>query len=133
MSNTDTEKSKKTDFERIFDCATKLCPNLIPRNNSVIYVWLSEGCDVDKDIIPTIETIGKKKPDLSSFSYFTPAIKQARETRRNAEKIFSEEGKYKKISDERRAEIIEFREKMGMFINRCDRIWIENYKQERDV
>lgn len=45
--------------------------------------WLSEGCDLELDIVQTIRRLCEKKPpnSVSTWRYFTPAIAQAKADR----------------------------------------------------
>lgn len=60
-------------------------PSLATRDISIPYVWLNAGCDIEKDILPIIKEIIKRrspaKPKISTFSYFTNAVLSARDRR----------------------------------------------------
>jgi hypothetical protein len=67
------------DFEKIFAHGVALLRDLEIKDTSYIHQWLNSGCDVDKDIIPTITRLARHNP--SSWMYFTTAIMNAKATR----------------------------------------------------
>ena len=72
----------KTDFQRVYEHAIDLLPQLAARSTSAIYGWLDASCDVEKDINPTIERLATKNPSIGGFAYFTNAVLKARDERR---------------------------------------------------
>lgn len=68
-----------TDFQRVFDHGASLLRDLEVKNTSTIHQWLNAGCDVEKDIIPTITRLASRKP--GNWGYFTNAIMDAKATR----------------------------------------------------
>lgn len=59
------------------------CPGLLMIG--VIDGWLDQGCDLEKDILPTIRAIAARwqphQKRITHWGYFTPAIAEARATR----------------------------------------------------
>lgn len=114
---------KETPFSRVYDRAVELFPRWSGMNPSLIHVWLAE-CDPDLDIIPTMEVIAKKKPDLNSIAYLTPIIKSARDTRLRAEQSFKDMAR--PVDNDRRAAAIEFNMKHGIRAPEDER-WLAEY------
>lgn len=78
-----------TPFGRVYDHAVSLLPQLAARNNSPIHVWLTNHCDPELDIIPTITRLAEKNKQIGGFSYFTTAVMKARDERVKAEETFN--------------------------------------------
>src|SRR4051812_48605096 len=72
---------KPADISKVIDLVIKYNPNLAMADLGTIRMWVSEGCDIDKDIIPTIERLTKNKKGIGVFKYFTNAILEARDKR----------------------------------------------------
>jgi uncharacterized protein YdaU (DUF1376 family) len=66
-----------TPFQAVFDEGCNLYPHLAPKDSAPIHSWLSAGCDVELDIIPTIRRLRGGQ----SWKYFTRAIMDAKATR----------------------------------------------------
>jgi len=43
--------------------------------------WLDSGCDFDLDILPTIQSLSARNPNIKSWSYFSNAVFEARDAR----------------------------------------------------
>src|ERR1044071_5748017 len=41
---------------------------------SAIRMWLAEGCDMDRDIVPAMKACIAKKQDIKTVGYFTQAV-----------------------------------------------------------
>lgn len=52
---------------------------------SPIRMWLNEGCDMEKDIIPAMKDVMARKKDILSVSYFAPAIYRYKQQRLDTE------------------------------------------------
>lgn len=53
-------------------------------NLSIPLMWLEEGCDLDRDVLPTIAEIARKRAGkglITHWNYFTQAIANAKEAR----------------------------------------------------
>lgn len=74
------EEESKSDFGRVFEKGVEIYPMLTVKNNSPIHQWISDGCDVDLDIIPQLERF-KDRENIMSWSFFTQAIADAKATR----------------------------------------------------
>lgn len=55
-------------------------------NFHLIHMWVAEGCDMDRDILPAMKQIMDKKKDIKHVAYFTQAVIRARDTRLEVEK-----------------------------------------------
>lgn len=75
------EAEKPADISKILDLALEYNPSLAMRDISTPRMWVHEGCDIDLDIIPTMQQITKKKRGISTFSYFTNAVLASRDRR----------------------------------------------------
>lgn len=78
-----------TPFQKVYDHAVSLLPQLAARNNSPVHVWLTNNCDAELDIIPTISRLAEKNKAIGGFSYFTNAVMKARDERIKAEETFN--------------------------------------------
>jgi len=56
-------------------------PNLISMSTPIM--WIEQGCDLDRDVLPTISAIGTKQhgKGIRSWDYFTSAISEAKARR----------------------------------------------------
>jgi len=77
------EAEKPADISKILKLALDYNPSLAMRDISTPRMWISEGCDIELDIIPTISEIIKKprRNIISTFSYFTNPVLAARDKR----------------------------------------------------
>jgi uncharacterized protein YdaU (DUF1376 family) len=52
-------------------------------NLGIPLMWLEQGCDLDRDVIPTLRAAGKKHHgrNIQSWGYFTPMISEAKAKR----------------------------------------------------
>lgn len=78
-------RGKVMNIEPVIKLLLDYNENLGMRDIGTPYLWLNSGCDMEKDILPTIKEIIKRrnptKPKISTFSYFTNAILSARDRR----------------------------------------------------
>lgn len=68
----------KPDLSPVIDLALQYNPHMASRDIITINLWVNEGCDIEKDILPTMRLLMQKNPRISTFSYFTNAIQVAR-------------------------------------------------------
>lgn len=71
--------NEKNDFQKIYEFGAKLFPRLASANTSAIHQWITNGCDVELDIIPEIKRQGGK--NIGGWNYFTEPIAQAKANR----------------------------------------------------
>ncbi|QDV34929.1 hypothetical protein [Tautonia plasticadhaerens] len=70
------------DHRRVRDYICGRLPQLAARASPEIDEWLNAGCDVEQDIIPSVDDrIAAKGGDIGSFRYFTHAILSAKAAR----------------------------------------------------
>jgi len=120
---------KTEEFSKVFELSAKLLPQLVGRNTSAIWGWIQAGADVDMDIIPTIQRLAEKKPDIGGFSYFTNAILKAKQEREAAERAISQETAIiTPVSDIKRAELLRKTRDMRITLPPHDRRWLENFE-----
>lgn len=99
-----------------------------------VYTWINEGCDIQKDIVPTLERIMSYKPGITTFGYFTNAILEARDRRLAKEKYQAEQDAKQRFTggqeDHAKAKRLAWlRERVpSQFIQYKD--WMEKYEQQ---
>lgn len=122
----------------VIDFALEYNPSLALRDISTIYMWLNEGCEIDKDILPIMREITEKrakgrKDKITTFSYFTNSVRAARDKRLIAPiandklKVPSPEER-----DAHRAQNIRWHKDRGLTTARVgtqDYDWLERYEQ----
>jgi ribosomal protein S16 len=55
-------------------------------DHHTIRMWLTEGADMEQDILPAMRDCMSKKKDIKHVGYFTPAVRRLRESRVEVEK-----------------------------------------------
>lgn len=83
------EKPVMTNIGAVLDFALAYNPMLAVRDLTTINYWIADGCDIEKDILPTMQKICERKKGISSFNYFTKAITTARDLRVSQAKVES--------------------------------------------
>lgn len=76
------------DLSPIIDLCIARCQKLAMCGN--FYAprsWLEAGCDMQKDILPVMNRLLDKNLNVSTFSYFTRAVMEARDARIATEKL----------------------------------------------
>lgn len=68
-------------IQTVIDLAIDYNPMLATRDISTVYCWLNEGCDIDQDIMPTLKQIMGRKLGVSTFKYFSNAVREAKDKR----------------------------------------------------
>jgi len=119
----------------VIDFALTYNPMLATRDLSTIFAWINYGCDIEKDILPTMKEIIKRrppaKPKISSFSYFSNAIYESF-TKRT---VVAEKTKEKtqEEMDALRAKNLQWKKDRGIMTSSHgaqDYAWLEQYKQQ---
>jgi hypothetical protein len=76
-----------TDLSAVLDLALLYNQALAYKDMGTINMWINEGADVDRDIVPAmkkcIDQHGKRSPGqkIGSFSYFTNEVRRNRDAR----------------------------------------------------
>lgn len=48
---------------------------------TLIHMWLNEGCDLNKDILPAINEMTKRNKNITTVNYFAPLVFKKRDNR----------------------------------------------------
>jgi hypothetical protein len=98
---------------------------------SPIRMWLNEGCDMMQDIVPTLRLCMSMKKDITHISYFTKAVRRARDNRLDTERAIAAKGQVGgKISDATKARNIAFlTRKLGKRFPAEER-WLADYESK---
>ncbi|WP_020469698.1 hypothetical protein [Zavarzinella formosa] len=116
------------DISPAVDLALLYNPKLAYKDIVTIKLWLNDGADMDKDILPTMKQLMGKNPHIGTFSYFTNAIFEARIKRESLEPLKAVE---KDPDFDRRKAV-----RMAWVRDRCSSIripsheakWLEEYE-----
>lgn len=103
---------------------------------SLIHSWVNQGCDLDKDIIPAIQEVTKKKEGITSISYFAPVVFKKRDNRIEVERAISlvgNQGELPKTPEEQKYKNILFKKKFYHYINTDDEKFIKYYEEKHTV
>jgi hypothetical protein len=76
----------ESDLTEVYKLAEAYNSMLMFRDTSTCRMWVAEGCDVRKDILPVMKQLMVKNQKIATFSYFTSAIHRARDERLAREK-----------------------------------------------
>lgn len=76
-----TETHASPDISPIIDLGILYNPSLATADISTIYMWVNEGCDIEKDILPTLKALMAKKKGITRFHYWTNPIREAKDKR----------------------------------------------------
>ncbi|WP_020474215.1 hypothetical protein [Zavarzinella formosa] len=122
-----------TDLSPILDLALLYNPGLAHRDIYTIRLWLNEGCDPDKDILPTMKQLMGKNARIGSFGFFTEAIRDARDKRKAAEILEAKKQELApdEFADRRKAERIAWLRQRLPHRVECDaalRDWMKAYE-----
>lgn len=120
-------------FSRVFTHAVSLLPRLKNRNPSLIYTWV-ERFDVERDILPAITYCAKCNPEISTFSYFMPAIEQAHKQRIEGPKKRKEVEFKPSVAPtpNGRATTIRCKMKYSQWVSDNDLAWLAKYELEKE-
>lgn len=80
QNRTDTEQNttlSRSDFQKVYEAAIDLFPDLIAKNTAIIHQWLNGGCKPSLIIEQMTLHKGKK---IKSFEYFKDIIPNAKAT-----------------------------------------------------
>lgn len=98
---------------------------------SPIRMWLAEGADMDKDIIPAMNECMAAKKDISHVGYFTKAVMRKKQSRQDTDAALAAKPlNGGRVSDEEKARQIRQSVKMGRFIPSYHETWLANYEAE---
>ena len=122
------QTEKPADISKILKLALEYNPSLAMRDISTPRMWVSSGCDVDLDIIPTMTDIIKKPRQrlIGSFSYFTTAIMAAKDRRTTIPEILEQ------IKQQESPEIIKERIMQGRLWKRKIGLFMTD-KEEKEL
>jgi hypothetical protein len=70
-----------TDLNAIAALLTAYNPNFARKDYQPVFAWLSQGADMELDILPILQHWTTKKPDIYSLRFFTPYVLKAMEAR----------------------------------------------------
>jgi hypothetical protein len=75
------------------------CQGLLALREPIM--WLEEGADLERDILPTLRAIGNREhgKNISSWAYFTRAVRDAMRARLKGLVTFNEEGELETQAD----------------------------------
>lgn len=73
------------DISKVIDVCLKYSDAMATADWGVVHSWISQGCDIDKDILPELRRIMQWKRGVTSLRYFTNAVMGARDKRIIAE------------------------------------------------
>lgn len=73
-------------MQPIIEALTAYRPHFATADYSPAAQWIAEGCDIERDILPTIEHWTQRKPDIYSVGFFTKYVREAKQQREQAEK-----------------------------------------------
>lgn len=100
---------------------------------SPIRMWLAEGADMEKDIMPTLRVITGRRKEIKTSHYFTEAVRRAMQSRLDTEKAMASKPNPGLSKEEIRAKTIAFAvRKLG----RCmptDERWLASYEAQHGV
>lgn len=113
----------------IIDLALSYNEMLCIRDSSTPYMWISAGCDMEKDILPTMKEIIKRrpkdKPKISSYSYFTNAVYAARDKRELEAEIKTKQ--IRPVDPKWMAKAYAWKRRMGL---QYDESFLNNYESQ---
>ena len=119
------------DFQRVFEVAVEICPRLMGRNMSMIHGWLAAGADAEADIIPTIQRLAEKNPEIGGLMYFNNAVMKAKKDREAAFRAVSDEIEIKPaVTDENKAKMIAKTLRQFGIRNSVNERWLEAYEEK---
>lgn len=78
-----------TNISPAVDLLLKYNPRFAYTDFSTIRMWLNDGCDMERDIIPALKGCMAKKADIKGIGYFTPAVHKARDIRLDTEQVLN--------------------------------------------
>ncbi len=84
------EAEKPADIKKIIDLALAYNPSMAFADLSTVRMWINEGCSIEDDILPVMQSIMKWKKGVSVFRYFTNPILESRDKRLIKEKQIKE-------------------------------------------
>ncbi|HYH64301.1 MAG TPA: hypothetical protein VD866_06345 [Urbifossiella sp.] len=73
-------------IEPVIELATAYNAMLLVRDLHTVRMWVNAGCDVDKDVVPTMKQLTTRNAHITTFGYFTQAVYRARDRRLEWEK-----------------------------------------------
>lgn len=127
-----------TDLSKVFDLALEYNPNLATADLSTIRYWVSCGCDVELDILPTMSEVikrrSKAKSKISTFSYFTNPVMASHDKRKLAPKPTLQLSK--QDTDAAKAKALRWMKDKNIITTKYgpqDFVWLEQYEQKHGV
>lgn len=91
-------------------------------------MWVAQGCDIDKDILPVMKEIMAKKKGLKSYSYFTNAVIVERDKRLIKEKYEAEKPP---IDCDQYIKNYQWKRKMGLELTEQQRAALDAYENKK--
>lgn len=77
---------KPQDISPIIDIALLYNRSFATKDIHTIHLWITQGADIEKDILPTMKRLMGTSPYIRTFSYFSNAIMEAK-TKREASEL----------------------------------------------
>ncbi len=89
----DHEPLLRTDIRKLLDLAFLYNETLGESSSYEVHAWINDGCDLERDILPTVKAIierrhkGRIVSKIDNWRYFTNAVRDATERRLAAERV----------------------------------------------
>lgn len=99
------------------------------RDISTVYMWVNDGCDIQKDIVPAMTEAMKRKKGINAFSYFTNMVCAARDKRLLAPKIKQPV----RMTDEQIAQTYAWRRDKGLYLSPHEERFLKQWEDKNGM
>lgn len=103
---------------------------LVSNSMRLIREWTDCGCDIKRDIIPTVTELMKKNPRIGSWRYFEKAVLTARDARHAAELLAEKQGIKSGPTPAQTAQLYAWKRKHGKWLAKDELAWLTRYEQQ---
>lgn len=97
-----------------------------------IHMWLTEGCDMLKDILPAMREMMARNKRITSVAYFSPLVLRNRDNRMDREKAstFNPIIQTDKIDPFTKARLYAWKRAKKMYLNGPEEAYLRSYESQ---
>lgn len=119
----------KSDISKVITKLTDYNPSYFIRGDwQLVHMWIAQGCDMDKDILPAIDEMMQRNPKITSVAYFAPLVLRKRDNRLDTDKAATSKPQSAN-KDAAKAQAIAWKlRKIKMHVGDHDKIWLAQYE-----
>ena len=100
---------------------------------SLIRMWMDEGADMEKDIVPAMRQCMDRRKDIKSLSYFTAQVRKARDMRLDTENVIRSRQACEPDAERRKARMVAKTLRVYKVADPTQERWLEAYEAKNGM